>query len=101
NPIEDARLAQVPIGCRKAPVDLLRPRRCQHGQKRTPVLAHAAVAIHHLVEVARPRLVPLKNQVQAVWLRGTVPMSPDRIKPESDASDRGSWDIRAKAVRAE
>ena len=51
--IEHAGVAQMPVGRRKAPVDLGRPELREHPQERPPVRAHAPVAIHHLVEDAR------------------------------------------------
>ena len=62
DPIEHAGIAKVPVGRRKAPVDLLRPERREHPKERAPMLAHPAVVIHHLVEIARKDAVVARQQ---------------------------------------
>ena len=55
--IEHAGAAQVAIGGGEAAIDFLGAEPGQHAEKRPPVCAHAAAAIHHLVENAGKRPV--------------------------------------------
>ena len=77
DPIEHAGIAQMPVGGGKPPVDLLRPERREHAQERPPVLAHPAVVVHHLVEVAGENAVVARQQRFEVLvpLRSAVEMS--------------------------
>ncbi len=76
DPVEHARIAKMTVGRRKSPVDLVRPKRREHLQERPPVLAHPAVMIHHLVEVARQRLIARQERFEtAVSSRGAVEMA--------------------------
>ena len=53
--IEDAGTAQVTIGGGEAAIDLIGAEGREPAEKRPPVRAHAAVAVHHLVKNARQR----------------------------------------------
>ena len=55
--IEHAGIAQIPIGGGEAAIDLVAAEAREHRQQRLPVRAHAAVAVHHLVENAGQRPV--------------------------------------------
>ena len=57
DPIEHAGVAQVAVGRREPAIDLPGPELGKHPQERAPVLAHAPVGIHHLVEIVRARLI--------------------------------------------
>ena len=59
----------MPVGRGEAPVDLVGPERRKHRQERPPVLAHAAVVIHHLVEVARKYAVVARQEGFEVRVR--------------------------------
>ena len=72
----------------EAPVDLLRPQRGKRGQERLPMGAHAAVAIHHLVEDAGQRAIAGQERldVAGILFGGAVALHcHGAIKPESDA----------------
>ena len=102
DPIEHARIAQVAVGRRKPPVDLRRPQFGQHPQKRAPVLAHAPVAVHHLVEIVRMRLVARQDDLGVGDRpRGAVEMGHRAIKPESVAAGRASSGTPATVLPAE
>ena len=61
--IENAGAAQIAVGGGEAAIDLVGAERRQHGEERLPVRAHAAVAIHHLVENAGQRPVTRQRTV--------------------------------------
>jgi hypothetical protein len=67
--IEHPGIVQVAISCRETPRDLASPQRCKRGQKRLPMGAHAALAVHHLVECTGQRPVACQ-QCRDVIRRG-------------------------------
>jgi hypothetical protein len=77
---------QVTIGGREAPVDLLRPQRGKRGEERLPMGAHAAVAVHHLVEGSGQRTIAGQERLDVVLLGSAIALGCHTvIRPESDA----------------
>ena len=102
DPIEHAGIAQVAVRRREPPVDFRRAQLRQHPQERAPVLAHPPVAVHHLIEIVRARLVARQDGPGVRDRpRRAVEMGHRTIKPESVAAGRGSSDIPATAPPAE
>ena len=68
---------------RETPVDFRRPELRQHPQERAPVLAHPPVAVHHLIEIVRTRLIARQDGLGVRDRpRGAVEMGHRTIKPE-------------------
>ena len=101
--IENAGAAQIAVGGGEAAIDLVGAERRQHGEERLPVRAHAAVAIHHLVENAGQRPVTGDELFQACGFGfdTRVEMGCHGLCFRSSAADRAWSDIQAKPGAAE
>src|SRR5262249_44183189 len=97
--IEDAGIAQMPIGGGEAPADLVWTQSRQHCQQRLPMGPPASFAVQLFVEDARQRTIARQQRLDVPLPGRTLALaSHAAIRHESDAAGRGSSDIRAQVL---